>query len=421
MRAPASCRFQRLSNHARQSAAASQYIRVADSRRHIQIHAAPSSDSSGVVEQTPGSASTPDAVFEVIGSPYSLLSVTLSASQPLHTRRGTLVGLSGDASTVVSTLSVLAPLRRALVGIPFLYQRLTTTTPITALISPKSTSTSLAVLHLTGTTDWKISQRKALLAWTGNSLVLTPSLNRRLSLAHWGSSTATGRGLVALAGTGNLFSLDLDENETYTAHPSHILAYSVRPPHHQPYRFKSSALNLQIPRLPQQPSSYNFLPFSSSSRLKTNLQNSDSYRFLSALIHRIRAWSRRAIWGDDRLFLRFTGPTTILLQSRASRASSDVFTRRDVEEMHADAPPPGLVADAVKARLAKLEREEGDERPRGGGAGGGGGGGGGSGREVKEAVGRTTVPKPPKLSIATVQRDGKVRIEETEDFEQLRR
>lgn len=41
-----------------------------------------------------------DARFDVIGAPYSLLSVTLSASQNLYTRRGTLVGLSGKADSV---------------------------------------------------------------------------------------------------------------------------------------------------------------------------------------------------------------------------------------------------------------------------------------------------------------------------------
>lgn len=42
----------------------------------------------------------PDARFEVLGAPYSLLSVSLSASQKLYTRRGTLVGLSGKAENV---------------------------------------------------------------------------------------------------------------------------------------------------------------------------------------------------------------------------------------------------------------------------------------------------------------------------------
>ena len=41
-----------------------------------------------------------DARFEVLGAPYSLLSASLSASQTLYTRRGTLVGLSGKAENV---------------------------------------------------------------------------------------------------------------------------------------------------------------------------------------------------------------------------------------------------------------------------------------------------------------------------------
>lgn len=41
-----------------------------------------------------------DAQFQVVGAPYSLLSVSLSASQNLYTRRGTLVGLSGKAENV---------------------------------------------------------------------------------------------------------------------------------------------------------------------------------------------------------------------------------------------------------------------------------------------------------------------------------
>lgn len=41
-----------------------------------------------------------DARFEVLGSPYSLLSVTLSASQKLYARRGTLVAVAGKPENV---------------------------------------------------------------------------------------------------------------------------------------------------------------------------------------------------------------------------------------------------------------------------------------------------------------------------------
>lgn len=41
-----------------------------------------------------------DAKLEVIGSPFSLLSVSLSASQNLYTRKGSLVGVGGKVENV---------------------------------------------------------------------------------------------------------------------------------------------------------------------------------------------------------------------------------------------------------------------------------------------------------------------------------
>jgi hypothetical protein len=41
-----------------------------------------------------------DARFEVLGTHSSVLSVSLSASQNLYTRRGTLIALTGQAENV---------------------------------------------------------------------------------------------------------------------------------------------------------------------------------------------------------------------------------------------------------------------------------------------------------------------------------
>lgn len=49
-----------------------------------------------------------DARFEVLGSPYSMLSATLSPSQRLYTRRGTLVALAGKPEDVRLIFSPLA-------------------------------------------------------------------------------------------------------------------------------------------------------------------------------------------------------------------------------------------------------------------------------------------------------------------------
>lgn len=139
----------------------------------------------------------PDARFEVLGSPFSLLSVSLSASQNLYTRRGSLVGLGGKPENVqpqwlaraisrlkafvqaVSTLSMLEPFRRAPLRIPFLYQRMSSTSPITALISTKAANTSMTTVHLDGTIDWMLVGR-SLLAWTGQTLHITPTMNTKM-------------------------------------------------------------------------------------------------------------------------------------------------------------------------------------------------------------------------------------------------
>ena len=137
-----------------------------------------------------------DVRFEITGSPSSLLSVTLSASQNLYTRRGTLVAVSGKAENVspqrkimreritdifeaLSTLSILEPFRRAFLRIPFLYQRISATTPITALISTGSSNNSMTVVHMDGTTDWMLAGR-ALVAWSGQTLSVSPVMNARM-------------------------------------------------------------------------------------------------------------------------------------------------------------------------------------------------------------------------------------------------
>lgn len=286
-----------------------------------------------------------------------------------------------------------------MVGIPFLYQKITSPSPVNLLISSKSPLTSFCVLHLDGTTDWRLSQRKALLAWTGTTLSITPTITSTLSVASWGSSTATGRGLLALVGTGQIYSLQLGPGESYIAHPSHVLAYSLsstnNPP--VPYRFKSSSINLSVPLV-----FGNFFP---SSKFVQNIKAGETYQFFAKIAHRIRTWSRRTVWGDS-LFLQFTGPTTLLVQSRGARVS-DVLSAREVNEI-ADAPA-GAVREAVEVAGS-------GGRPLKAGAGGDASRTGIEGATASAAPGSDAVRKEPRLNYASVSRDGKVNIEETKSF-----
>lgn len=44
------------------------------------------------------------------------------------------------------------------------------------------------------------------------------------SLAHWGNSEITGRGLVALVGKGQVYSIDLEAGERYVILPRFVAA-----------------------------------------------------------------------------------------------------------------------------------------------------------------------------------------------------
>ncbi|KAF2083315.1 hypothetical protein K490DRAFT_51976 [Saccharata proteae CBS 121410] len=352
-------------------------------RRSIHISATPSSttpsfdqDASAATSGT-GTHWPGNARFEVLGSPFSLLSVSLSASQNLYTRRGTLVGVNGKAENAISTLSLLEPFRRAALGIPFLYQKISSTSPITALISAKSPISTFAVVHLDGRLDWLVAQRNALLAWTGHSLSVRPRINTKMVLAHWGNNHVTGRGLLALAGKGQIYQVHLKAGEEYVVHPSNVLAYTMTANPPLPYRFKSTSLRLQIPTF--KPST--LLP---NTKFFAEMSKTATWKTIANALYKIRTWTRRSIWGD-RLFLQFQGPSTILIQSRGSRIS-DVLTTRDVNEI-ADVP-----AGAFQQAVALDMRKE-------------------------SGHGSATAPKEPeqKVMYAEVGADKKVKFSERHD------
>ncbi|KAJ8097373.1 mitochondrial biogenesis AIM24-domain-containing protein [Lipomyces tetrasporus] len=321
------------------------------------------------VPQISGDGPFPKAPkFEVVGTPASLLNVALPASATLFTRRGTLLGVNGDLDNVTSTLSMLKPTVRALVGIPFLYQKITSTTPLTALITSKSSSvqTTFAVVSMDGRLDWTIAQRNALLAWTGSTLTIKPKVIPSLSLSRWGNTVLSGRGEIALVGKGQIYQITLqDESDEFAVHPANVLAYTsnVPAPKPVPYRLRHSRFKLPRLQVPQSISkSYSRLfPSSSSTSESTTgvattpqksflaeLQQTSIVRLLSRTWFRIQTATRTAIWGDD-LFFRFKGPCTLLIQSRAPRLS-DVIPASEMSEIASMQPPafaPVATAPAI--------------------------------------------------------------------------
>lgn len=235
------------------------------------------------------------------------------------------------------------------------------------------------MLHLDGTTDWMVTQRNALLAWTGHNLTLSSRFQTGLSLAHWGSTHLTGRGVAALSAPGQVYQLSLSEGEEFVAHPGSVVAYSVSRNPPQPFRFKSSSLRLQVPSLTS------WIP---ETEFMRNMRKTDTYKFLARVLYSLRTMTRRTIWGD-RLFLQFKGPATVLMSSRGVRMA-DVMTAEQVNEI-ADAPA-GVLPKAVE--LAS--------KPQG------------------ETETKATTEQPPvALHVASVRRDGSVTFEDKKDLKEF--
>lgn len=222
-----------------------------------------------------------------------------------------------------------------------------------------------------------VAQRKALLAWTGHTLSVTPTMNTKMSLAHWGNSEITGRGLVALAGPGQIYQVNLKAGEEYVVHPGNVVAYTITQHPPLPYRLHSSSLRFQVPNL----GVGNYL---SEIKFFRVMRESKTWRNITSLLFSLRTAARRTIWGDS-LFLKFHGPTTLLMSSRASRIS-DVLTSRDINEI-ADSPA-GAVQSAVTLKSKPKEEED-------------------SSKQVADV--------PTGFHIAEVGQDGKVKFGEVED------
>lgn len=131
------------------------------------------------------------------------------------------------------------------------------------------------------------------------------------------------------------------------------------------------------------------------------MRDSRSWQTFTTILFNLRTWARATIWGDRvseilwpnqeknpngyQLFLQFYGPTTILLQTRASR-TRDVLTSENVNEI-ADTQP-GAVQPLVTLSQERGQADSGDPK-----------------------AGFPVISKAPRMTTARIGTDGKVTFE----------
>lgn len=127
------------------------------------------------------------------------------------------------------------------------------------------------------------------------------------SLAYWGNSQVTGRGLIALAGQGSISQVVLQAGESYVVHPryvslefqtsdadiqySNVAAYSMNANPPLPYRLKMSSLRFQIPKIGVS----KLLP---DTRFIRAMRDSQTWQTFTSILFNVRTWARATIWGD---------------------------------------------------------------------------------------------------------------------------
>lgn len=246
-------------------------------RRPITINHVPSqlseSDSSAIHVATQSNIDTIDRLqastvlenpeFKALGTPPALLSVDAPASVPVYVRRKSLVALYGFKTrnhAIDLKLEMLKPMSRLSRGWwPFLYERLTSTTPFSVLVSSRvfrawplrdAHARALATINLNGASDWALVNRHCLQAFSGNSLAIlmhkyprrvSPALARTLDvpkstktgLGHWpnmGYTLLSGRGTAAITGMGSIYSISIEQGQELTICRENLVAVSVAGP-----------------------------------------------------------------------------------------------------------------------------------------------------------------------------------------------
>lgn len=101
-----------------------------------------------------------------------------------------------------------------------MYQSLVSTTPLSLTVS---TQNQPVVVKLDGRLDWVVQTPKVL-AYAGPTLAISPSSLVSLGRAR-STGTVTGRGLLALAGSGDVYSVDLQQNESFLVRSDTVLGH----------------------------------------------------------------------------------------------------------------------------------------------------------------------------------------------------
>lgn len=171
-----------------------------------KIHELPSDTGAGLFVEYPE--------FQPLGTPPTLLHVSLPASTVLNSRTRSIVALNGHLDNVSEKLSVLNLWQ----GQPLLYNQVTSTTPLSVILSDRK---GFVNLPLKEGDYWTVMHTDDITGWYG-SLEMSRATHGVAVKAH-------GRSNLILTGSNQVFTLTLDKDESISVNPSSIVAFQGVP------------------------------------------------------------------------------------------------------------------------------------------------------------------------------------------------
>lgn len=256
--------------------------------------------------------------FEIVGTPPSVVHLSLPSSASVFTRRGTIIAANGSAEDLTSKLQFesVSSLAKKL---PVLYQKVSSTSPLSILLGCKPTdgfhTPYYSVVPVSSGYNWVVTQRKALLGWTGADTTVNTVSNFKL----WGNIEVQGsNGQAVLVGEGSLYQIEVPQDKTVLVNPSNVIAYTVTADQSERRSFV---------RMPHTNLSALDLPLLRNYELPPSIKKFTEW---------VSAWATRLFWRDD-IALRVSGPRTILVQTHATPINK-VFDKQELRDLITDQP-----------------------------------------------------------------------------------
>lgn len=261
--------------------------------------------------------------FQPLGTPPTLLHVTLPSSTVLKTRTRSLVAVHGQLDGVSQKLCVLNLWKT---GKPLLYNEVSSTSPLSLLLSDKNGFVNVPLEQEAH--PWTVMDTERIAGWYGN-VEFSNSITNGVHI------NPQSKGNLILTGASQVFTLDIQDKESIYVNPSSIVAFQGTAQSFHKLNY------LEIP------------DFGAWNTIKTTYTYLLSRWFPEAVqaepqdrklveVHEQSAWHKTLQWLSNktnnillknRLFYQIDGPATLIVHN-SFKPQSRTFTENQLTQIY---------------------------------------------------------------------------------------